>query len=85
MQPNLLPEEITMSEVTDPDELVKARAQDARFARNSAWLQMHATEIYTQYRGKCICIAGEELFIADTPERLLGRPEQPILKRMAAS
>ena len=62
---------ITMSEVTDPDEIVKARAQDERFARNSAWLQMHATEIYTQYRGKCICIAGEELFIADTPEEAL--------------
>ena len=66
MQPNLLPEEITMAdqqvpitiaEVTDPDEISKARAQDERFARNSAWLQMHATEIYTQYRGKCICIA----------------------------
>jgi hypothetical protein len=38
---------ITMSEVIDPDELAKARAQDERFARNSAWLQMHATEIYT--------------------------------------
>ena len=38
---------ITMSEVTNPDELAKARAQDERFARNSAWLQMHATEIYT--------------------------------------
>jgi hypothetical protein len=78
MQPNLLPEETTMAdqqvpitivEVTDPDEL--AQAQDERFARNSAWLQMRAAEIYTQYRGKCICIAGEELFIADTPEEAL--------------
>jgi hypothetical protein len=62
---------IIMSEVIDPDELAKARAQDERFARNSAWLQMHATEIYPQYRGKCICIAGEELFIADTSEEAL--------------
>ena len=62
---------ITIAEVTDPDELAKARAQDERFARNSAWLQIHATEIYPQYRGKCICIAGEELFIADTPEEAL--------------
>jgi hypothetical protein len=59
---------ITMEEVTDPEELAQAHARDARFARNSAWLQAHATEIYTQYRGKCICVAGEELFIADTPE-----------------
>ena len=25
------------------------------------------SEIYSQHRGKCICIAGEELFTADTP------------------
>ena len=43
---------IIMEEVTDPEELAQARAQDERFARNSAWLQRHATEIYTQYRGK---------------------------------
>src|SRR5947208_4119791 len=64
---------ITMAEVTDPDELAKARAQDERFARNSAWLQRHATEIYTHYRGKCICVAGEELFVADTPEEVLAQ------------
>jgi hypothetical protein len=62
---------ITMEEVTDPKELAQARARDARFARNSAWLQAHVTEIYTQYRGKCICVAGEELFVADTPAEVL--------------
>jgi len=64
---------ITVEEVTDPEELARARAQDECFARNSAWLQAHATEIYTQYRGKCICVAGEELFIADTPEEALAQ------------
>ena len=54
---------VTMEEVTDPEELAQARARGERFARNSAWLQAHAAEIYTQYRGKCICVAGEELFI----------------------
>jgi hypothetical protein len=24
--------------------------------------------VYAHYRGKCICVAGEELFVADTPE-----------------
>jgi hypothetical protein len=28
-------------------------------------------EIYTHYRGKCICITGEEIFVADTPEEAL--------------
>ncbi len=62
---------VVMEEVTDPEELTKARVQRQRFDRNSAWLQAHATEIYSRYRGKCICIAGEELFVADTPEEVL--------------
>ena len=64
---------IIMEEVTDPEESAQARARGERFARNSAWLQAHAKEIYTQYRGKCICVAGEELFIADTPEEVLAQ------------
>ena len=62
---------IVMEEVTDPVELAKAQAQWERCDRNTAWLQAHASEIYTRYRGKCICIAGEELFVADTPEEVL--------------
>jgi len=57
-----------MEEVTDPGEIARARAQRERFDRNAAWLQVHAQEIYPRYRGKCICIAGEELFVAETPE-----------------
>ena len=66
MADNRIP--IVMEEVTDPVELAKARAQRERFDRNAAWLQAHASEVYPRYRGKCICIAGEELFVADTPE-----------------
>lgn len=62
---------LVMEEVTDPEELAKARAQRERFDRNSAWLQAHATEVYRHHRGKCICVAGEELFVADTPEQAL--------------
>jgi hypothetical protein len=64
---------LVMEEVTDPEELAKARAQGARFDRNAAWLQAHATEVYTRHRGKCICIAGEELFVADTSEEAIAR------------
>jgi hypothetical protein len=62
---------IIMEEVTDPEELAKARAQRERFDRNTAWLQAHASEIYPRYRGTCICVAGEELLVADTPEEVL--------------
>jgi len=62
---------ITMEEVTDPEELANIHARRARFERNAAWLQAHASEVYTHHRGQCICIAGEELFVADTPEEVL--------------
>ena len=64
---------IVMSEMTDPIELAKARRRWAQADRNSAWLQAHVPEIYSQHRGKCICVAGEELFVADTPEEAFGR------------
>jgi len=60
-----------MEVVTDPAELAQARTQREQFDRNAAWLQVHAAEIYSQYRGKCICIAGEELFAADMAKHAL--------------
>ena len=63
--------QIVMEEVSDPVELEQAREQDARFARNWAWFEARADEIYATHRGKCICIAGEELSVADTPEKAL--------------
>lgn len=62
---------VVMEEMTDPLELAKAQAQDERFARNWAWFEAHAAEIYVSHRGKCVCVAGEELFVADTPEEVL--------------
>lgn len=62
---------IIMGEMTDPEELALARAQDERFDRNTAWLQAHAAQIYPRHRGKYLCIAGEELFVADTSEEVL--------------
>src|SRR5262245_35967056 len=62
---------ITMEEVTDPVELQKAQAQDERFERNWALFEGHTAESYAAHRGKCICVAGAELFVADTPEEAL--------------
>ena len=63
---------MVMEEITDPAALAKARVQRAHFDRNSAWLQAHAKEVYTRYRGKCVVIAGAGLFAADTPEEAWG-------------
>ena len=57
---------LRMTVVTDAEEVAAFREQMARLALNSAWLQTHATEVYTAHRGKFIAIAGQELFVADT-------------------
>lgn len=59
-----------MWEETDPVELARARAQRERADRNYEWFQAHAADIYrqAQYRGKCVYVAGQELFVAATPE-----------------
>jgi hypothetical protein len=61
---------ITMELVTDPVENAKANALAEQYDRNWAWLEAHASEVYS-HRGKMICIAGQELFVGDTVEEVL--------------
>jgi hypothetical protein len=56
---------LVMVEVTDPAEVARIGAQRHRFRKNSAWLEAHISQVYAQHRGKFICIAGQELFVAD--------------------
>ena len=65
--------QITIEEVTDPQEIAEFQLRWAQAERNSAWLQAHAPEIYSQQRGKFIVVAGEELFVGDTPEEVRAR------------
>lgn len=60
------PASLMVEDLTDPVELAKARAQHERFERNWAWFEKQAPEVYAHHRGKCICVAGEGLFVADT-------------------
>ena len=62
---------IAIEEITDPAELAEAQAQREQFDRNAVWLHTHAAEIYPKYRSQCICIAGEELFVAATANEAL--------------
>jgi hypothetical protein len=59
---------LVMEEITDPVEVAKSQAHWEQAKRNIAWLKTHADEVYSTNRGKCICIAAEQLFVADTPE-----------------
>jgi hypothetical protein len=54
-----------MYEMTDPEEIAKADAQRKRFEANVEWLEARIDSIYAENRGKCICVAGQELFVAD--------------------
>lgn len=64
---------LEMWEVTDTDELVTAQKQREQFDRNSAWLQNHIADIYTEHRGKCVCVAGEEVFVAETTREAIAQ------------
>ena len=76
---SLPPIQLTMEEVTDPQEIAAFQVRWAQAQRNSDWLQAHAHEIYTQQRGKFIVVAGQELFVGATPEeaRALAKAAHP--------
>jgi hypothetical protein len=45
------------------------RTRQARARRNSQWLQTHWDQLLPQALGKFVAVAGEEAFIADTPQQ----------------
>ena len=57
-----------IEEVTDPAEIDRHKAQRERARRNRDWLQTHWSELLPDARGKFVAVAGQEAFIADTPE-----------------
>ena len=57
--------------VDDPAEIAAARHQREQFDRNSQWLQANIAEIYRNHRGQYICIAGQEVFAADSAQEAL--------------
>jgi hypothetical protein len=65
--------EIEEVEASDPNEVVKARRRREQFDRNIAWLHAHGQGIYPRHRGKVICVAGQELFVADTAKEAVAR------------
>lgn len=71
--------EITMRIVTDPVEIATNRARWEKSERNSAWFEKRSGDIFDQNPGKYICVAGEELFVADSAleAKALGRAAHP--------
>lgn len=58
---------VEMFEESDPKVLAESRSRHAQFEKNSDWLQSHISEVYSQHRGKVICIAGQEIFASESP------------------
>ena len=62
---------VVMEIVTDPVELARAQARRERFDRNWEWFKTQIPELYEKHRGRYFCVAGQELFVADTLEEVL--------------
>ena len=62
---------LVMVEVVEPGENAKAAAQRERFRKNSDWLQARVPQVYARHLGKFICVAGQELFVADTASEVV--------------
>lgn len=71
--------QFTFEEITDPKVVARSRAQHERGRLNSEWLRTHWPQLLPQARGRFITVAGQEAFIADTPEeaRRLARLAHP--------
>ncbi len=57
---------VMVEEQLSPDELAAFRAQGDRAKRNADWIDAHGAEVFAPNRGRYVCIAGCELFVADT-------------------
>jgi hypothetical protein len=55
-------------EITDPAERARNLARHERALRNSEWLQAHWQDLLPAARGKFVAVAGQEGFVADSPE-----------------
>jgi hypothetical protein len=61
--------QFTIEEVDDdPVESARIQAAHDQLVRNSHWLQDHGAELLPQALGKFVAVAGQEAFVAQTPE-----------------
>jgi hypothetical protein len=59
----------------DPEFLAAALKRRERFDRNAVWLEAHSDEVYSQYRGQCICVSEGEVFPAESAMEALALAE----------
>jgi len=59
---------ISVDEVSEPADIAGFRSQDERARRNSEWLRSHWADLLSRVRGRFLAVAGQEAFVADSPE-----------------
>jgi hypothetical protein len=60
--------QLILEEVNDPATIARCQQQYERAKRNSDWLQANWAALLPHAYGRFIAVAGQEAFIADTPE-----------------
>lgn len=60
--------QLIVEDVTDVEEIARVHAQHGQARKNSAWLQAHWADILPRAYGKFIAVAGQEAYVAETPE-----------------
>jgi hypothetical protein len=58
-----------------PEESAAFHARGEWYERNLAWLLPRLPGIHAQHQGQWICVAGEELFVADTTQEVIALAE----------
>lgn len=59
---------IVIEEMTDPEEIARVNAVHEAARRNRKWLETHWADVLPQAHDKYLAVAGQQAFIADTPE-----------------
>ena len=64
----MLGDRLILEKVNDPAAAERCRSLLEAFRRNSEWLESHWQDLLPQARGKHLAVAGQEAFIANSPE-----------------
>src|SRR5437868_11435541 len=64
----MLGDRLILEEINDPAEAARCQARFVSFRRNMEWLESHWSDLLPQARGKHLAVAGQEAFIANSPE-----------------
>jgi len=65
---SMIEPKVVIEEVIDPIEIARHREQDDQFKRNLDWIQSHWSEILPADYGKYLAVAGQQAFLADSPQ-----------------